>query len=641
MGEDPRYLQAICSPKHFLAYDIEDNEPVGRVAFTANISQRDLVSYYLPAWRAAAPIAKSTMCSYNALDINDGNGAIPACGHDLMINKVYREQFLFSGYVVSDCDSIGEPSFEMYIAKRPDTQNVSDIEKWYADASQGVIGGCDLDCGKTYANFLPGAVRSKHGWINRSTIDQSVERIVKHTIMLGMLDTDAASPYESYGADHLDTPEHQQLAKDAATQSIVLLRNGNATTGSHEVTASIGGTQQRQRVLPFANTTKLFVGGPNANDSNVLLSNYHGSNNLVASNTPLDSLRRRGVVTTYLQGCAISGNDTSEIEAAASAAAEASAAVLFLGLNSDFGTKGGARESETHDRHDLTFPGEQLALAKAVVAKQPATVIVLICAGAIDVTPLLGLSPSISIVWAGYGGELAGEAIADVLLGVASPSGRLAASWYTNALVNRRDIANMDLRSDGGITYQYTTAGDIVYPFGFGISYSSFAFETLTKTATTSAKHMQVQHFAGTRATAVASHYDTTPAGFSPDLPSYLVNVTNTGSITASVSVLGFVSATGSVRAADVDAPLKELFDFERLADMAPGESRVVQLSIPPAVLSLTDEQGVETVRGGEYKIEVGVEGAAEGTVATARLFVEGDDAMLFSLPRAQLHHTS
>lgn len=78
----------------------------------------------------------------------------------------------------------------------------SDIEKWFADASQGVIGGCDLDCGRTYANFLPGAVRSTHGWINRSSIDQSVERIVKHTIMLGLLDEDGectllASPQSS------------------------------------------------------------------------------------------------------------------------------------------------------------------------------------------------------------------------------------------------------------------------------------------------------------------------------------------------------------------------------------------------------------------------------------------------------------
>jgi beta-glucosidase-like glycosyl hydrolase len=623
-GEDPRYLQAICSPKHFLAYSIEDNEPVGRVAFTANVSQRDLVSYYLPAWRAAAPIAKSTMCSYNAIDINDGNGAVPACGNDLLMNQVYREQFLFSGYIVSDCDSIGEPSFEQYIGRREDTQSVSDLEKWYADAAQGVIGGCDLDCGSSYWNFLPGAARSRHGWINRSTIDQSVARIAKHTIMLGLMDGSGVSPYESYGAEHLDTLAHRQLAKDAATQSIVLMRNGNVSGG--------------QRLLPFSpssNRTKLFIGGPNANDSSVLLSNYHGSNNLVASNTPLESLQRRGVVASYSKGCSLSGNDTSGIAAAATSAASASGAVLFLGLSSSFSDPAGqgGRESETHDRHTLVFPGEQLALAKAVVAKQPNTVIVLICAGAIDVTPLLALSSSASILWAGYGGELAGEAIADVLLGVVSPSGRLAASWYTNALTSRRDIANMDLRSQGGITYQYTTAGDITYGFGFGLSFSSFKFETLTKMATTSTEHMRVQHVAGARATAAASHYDTSATGFAPDLPTYVIKVTNTGSVASDVSVLGFVTATGSVRGVDTDAPLKELFDFERLADLAPGESRTVQLSIPPAVLSLTDADGVETVRAGEYVVQVGVEGAAEGSVARASLTVAGADAVLFSMP--------
>ena len=159
----------------------------------------------------------------------------------------------------------------MYIGKRSDTQNVSDIEKWYADASQGVIGGCDLDCGSTYAHFLPGAVRSKHAWINRTTIDQSVNRVVKHTIMLGLMDDGAggSSPYESYGADQLDTPAHRQLAQDAATQSIVLLRNGNASTiyGSDQ-TAAIGSSGGAgTRLLPLSNTTKLFIGGPNANSA--------------------------------------------------------------------------------------------------------------------------------------------------------------------------------------------------------------------------------------------------------------------------------------------------------------------------------------------------------------------------------------
>ena len=147
----------------------------------------------------------------NAIDINDGNGAIPACGNDLMMNRVYREQFLFSGFIVSDCDSIGEPSFEEYIGRRvsrsgpacdlpfhklfvdvvargqADTQNVSDLEKWYADAAAGVLGGCDLDCGRSYESFLPGALRSPHRWINRSDIDRSVSRITEHAIMLGLM----------------------------------------------------------------------------------------------------------------------------------------------------------------------------------------------------------------------------------------------------------------------------------------------------------------------------------------------------------------------------------------------------------------------------------------------------------------------
>eukprot|EP01045_Picozoa_sp_COSAG04_P024363 COSAG04_NODE_3032_length_3255_cov_1.399240_1_plen_129_part_10 len=123
-------------------------------------------------------------------------------------------------------------------------------------------------------------------------------------------------------------------------------------------------------LLPFKPSAKLFIGGPNANSSAALLSNYHGSNNIANQNTPLLSLQRRGVVASSAQGVTIAGNDTSGIAAAAKAAkAAADGAVLFLGLDD-------TQEAETRDRHDLKLPGEQLALAKAVVAAQPKTAIV-------------------------------------------------------------------------------------------------------------------------------------------------------------------------------------------------------------------------------------------------------------------------
>jgi hypothetical protein len=100
--------------------------------------------------------------------------------------------------------------------------------------------------------------------------------------------------------------------------------------------------------------------------------------------------------------------------------------------------------------------------------------------------------------------------------------------------------------------------------------------------------------------------------------------------------VLGFVTATDNVRDVRSDAPLKELFDFVRLDELAPGASRTVQLSVPPAVLSLTDVRGIETLRGGDYAVEVGVGGAAEGfAVAKAGLRVVGEEQVLFSLPSA------
>jgi hypothetical protein len=120
---------------------------------------------------------------------------------------------------------------------------------------------------------------------------------------------------------------------------------------------------------------------------------------------------------------------------------------------------------------------------------------------------------------------------------VTSPSGRLPATWYSNALTFRRGIADMDLRSNGGITYQYTTADDVTFPFGWGLSFSWFSFDVLTRQLTTSTDHLQAQHVRGGRAMAEASHYNTSAAGFEADFPSYLINVTNQGPVESAVTV--------------------------------------------------------------------------------------------------------
>ena len=182
------------------------------------------------------------MCSYNA------NNGVAACGDDFFQNTLYREHFGFDGYIVSDCDSVGDPAFEMYIERRYPELNSS--AKWMAEAAAAVTGGCDFDCGATFTTFLPGAVRA--GFVSSAQVDASVTRLLKGLFALGMFDPHA-SAYSRWGLDRVDTPRHQQLALETAEQAIVLLRNERA-------------------VLPLPATESIALIGPLANATTEMLS---------------------------------------------------------------------------------------------------------------------------------------------------------------------------------------------------------------------------------------------------------------------------------------------------------------------------------------------------------------------------------
>eukprot|EP01060_Flectonema_neradi_P002802 TRINITY_DN1176_c3_g1_i1.p1 TRINITY_DN1176_c3_g1~~TRINITY_DN1176_c3_g1_i1.p1 ORF type:complete len:793 (+),score=176.42 TRINITY_DN1176_c3_g1_i1:1458-3836(+) len=600
--ESKKYLKAVSTAKHFHDYDCEkcqgcDPSFAGecdRGGFNAIVSDQDQVEYYWPAWRAAIEGAgvHSVMCSYNAV-----NG-IPSCGNDLSMNQVMRGKWNFDGYVVSDCGAVGDPAFTAY-------------GKLYLNGStskqvnQAITSGCDLNCGSYYTQHMPDALKT--GVLSRDDANTAFIRTWSKAFSLGFMDDDV--PYHKYGPELVDTPAHRELALSASEQGMVLLKNDGD-------------------LLPLSTTSSVAMIGPHLNATQEMISIYHGTVNLANIMSPYQVFKRKGVnIASQAVGCSTVATDdeptscTSKdgFDEAVAAAKKAEVAIVFVGLTPGQmkNDSSDAREDEGWDRNIITLPGYQEDLIKAVYAANPKTVVVLIHGLQVSIDWTRSTVPA--ILDAHYPGEVGGEAIYNTLFGKVSPAGRATTTVYPAAFAATRPIANMNMRDAQGITYKYYT-GTPLWEFGFGLSYTTFKFESINTTVSVTAKDMLNHH---------AKYFKSRGVDYSPAL--YEVKVTNTGKVPSGCVVLGFVSSADRSQDGHADAPLKELFGYDRVF-LQPGETTTVILTIPPQVLSMVDSLGDERIVPGSYQVTFGVEGSSEGTPASALLEVTGEPEMVFSL---------
>ncbi|HEX7732486.1 MAG TPA: glycoside hydrolase family 3 N-terminal domain-containing protein, partial [Rhodanobacter sp.] len=248
-GDDLRHPRAIATPKHFVAHS---GPETGRDGFDAVVSPHDLEDTYLPAFRAAVTAggAGSVMCSYNALD------GVPMCANAALLDARLRKDWGFKGYVVSDCDAVGDISaFHHY---KPDDGQA---------AAAALRAGTDLDCGHTYASL---AAMVGKGGLPEAALDTALVRLFAARYHLGELGGD--DTYAKLGADDIDSDAHRKLALQAAQESLVLLKNARGT-------------------LPLRSGLRLAVIGPDADTLETLEANYHGTAR--AAVTPLQGLRER------------------------------------------------------------------------------------------------------------------------------------------------------------------------------------------------------------------------------------------------------------------------------------------------------------------------------------------------------------
>ncbi len=270
-GSDPHYLKVVATPKHFAVHSGPEPE---RHRFDAVVSDYDLNDTYLPAFKASVMDghAYSVMGAYSSLD------GVPDCASLLLLQKTLREKWGFQGYVVSDCGAIGDIFYGHHYAKS--------LPEASADA---VKAGCDLTCGTEYAS-LADAV--KQGLITEADIDRSVKRLFTARFKLGMFDPPSQVAYAQIPFSIVDSPAHRDLARLAARESIVLLKNEG-------------------HLLPLAKSLKnIAVIGPNADEIPVLLGNYNGTpTHAVTALAGIKSAVSPQTTVTYVQGTGLTGLD--------------------------------------------------------------------------------------------------------------------------------------------------------------------------------------------------------------------------------------------------------------------------------------------------------------------------------------------
>lgn len=437
-GGDKEYLKVSACAKHFAVHSGPEQD---RHHQNADPTKRELFDTYLPAFESAVKEAKveSVMSAYNSL-----YGEPCTCSRYLL-QDILRKKWNFRGHVVSDCGAVADICFTH-------RKTISPIKA----AVLAVNNGCDLECGVLYTLLAPAY---KMGMVDKATIDTSVRRLLTTRARLGMFDN--GCPYDRIGPEMISCKEHTDYAVEVARKSIVLLKNDG--------------------VLPLKAETKIAVIGPNADCERMLLANYEGTPdsfitvlNGIKANCPNGN-------TVYAKGCNITGgkDDGELLDEAIAAAEKSDTVILCMGLDSTLEGEEGDADSYDEsgnkyrgDRSTLALPNSQIKLIKAMIDTGKPVIMLNFSGGACTFGCLETKMNALLQCW--YPGAKGGRAVGDILYGKTNPSGRLPVTFYLSDK-NLMDFSDycMDNR-----TYRYFN-GEVMYPFGYGLSYSTFCYSNL------------------------------------------------------------------------------------------------------------------------------------------------------------------
>jgi beta-glucosidase len=541
------------SVKHFAAYGAAE---AGREYNTTDMSEIRLRQDYLPPYQAAVEAGAATiMSSFNSL-----NG-VPASANPFLLTRVLRGEWGFNGFVVSDYTAVME-LMNHGIALDP-----------AAATRKAITAGVDVDMmSHFYDTQLPGLIRS--GQVPLAVVDEAVRRVLRVKFATGLFERPYAAGVEVTAA----VAGHRPLARQAAEESFVLLQNDKLADGAPWLPLS----PARKRVALI---------GPLADDKGDMVGAWAGAANDRDIITPRQALAERaqqsGVALLYSRGTAIDDTSQAGFPEAIEAARAADVVILALG-------ESGAMSGEAGSRAHLDLPGNQQQLLEAVVAVGKPVVLLIFSGRPLVLDWAAKHVPAIIEVW--FPGTEAGNAIANVLYGDVSPSGKLPMSFpralgqeplYYNQFPTGRPPTGIDLSkppADGTRFFSryIDVPNSALFPFGYGLSYSSFSY-----------KDVNVSKSSIPLPQALANR--TTP------LLEATAIVTNTGSRTATEVVQCYVRNLG----ASIEQPVRSLKGFLRVT-LAPGESKKISFHLGFKELSFFNLESKPMIEPTHYTVWIG-----------------------------------
>jgi beta-glucosidase len=542
-GDDSKYLKTHACAKH---YAVHSGPEWNRHSFDVSVTPRDLYTTYLPAFEALVKEGnvREVMCAYQRFE------GQPCCGNNKLLVDILRNSWGYKNIVVSDCGAIDDFWYKGRHETYPDKESASVV---------AVRAGTDVECGSSYVSLLE-AVKS--GKITEEELNVSLRRLFTGRMNLGMFDPENLIPYSSIPYSVVECEEHVNKALEMAHKSIVLLKNSN--------------------VLPLDKDIKrIAVIGPNAADSTMLWANYNGFPTHTV--TILEGIKNKipDAEIIYEKGCDHTGNiihkdETDSIGVPVNFAATATKAkdadiILFVGglsprlegeempVQMDGFKKG--------DRTNIELPEVQRNMLNALKQTGKPVVFVLCTGSALALTEIRENTDAIVNAW--YGGQTAGTALADVLFGDYNPSGKLPVTFYKST-AQLPDFEDYSMKNR---TYRYMTE-EPLYPFGYGLSYTTFEFGDAQISSSEIAKDEEVR---------------------------ISIPVENKGEVDGDEVVQVYIKNPN-----DPAAPVKTLKAFERVAIKA-GDREIVELLLEPsAFYSFNDEKQIMEVRPGKYQILYG-----------------------------------
>jgi beta-glucosidase len=536
-GDDPNYLKAAACAKH---YAVHSGPEALRHTFDVVPSKRDLYDTYLPAFKKLVRDGQveAVMGAYNAVY------GVPANASQFLLNHTLREEWGFKGHVVSDCGAITD---------------IHRNHKYTRDAAESaavaIKAGCDLSCDHVYYENIGEAI--ERGLLSEAEVDQALARTLGTRFKLGLFDPAEKVPYAATPMSVVDSPEHRQLAYEAAVKSVVLLKNKN-------------------KVLPIApGTSSIMVTGPNAAAVNVLMGNYYGFNGRMT--TVLEGITAalpEGMGMEYHQGVMLTDAGTTPNNWSFGMAAGAGLTIACMGISPLMEGEEGEALLVEHggDRTSIEMPQAQVEFLRKLSIAGARIVLVLFGGSPVALGEVEDMVEAIVHVW--YPGQEGGRAVADVLFGQAAPSGKLPITFpkSTSQLPPFEDYRMTDR------TYRYAT-WEPLYPFGFGLGYTTFTYSDL-KLEQSSLKAGEALEFS--------------------------LNLINSGAQAGEEVVQVYLS---DLEASSV-VPFHKLVAFQRVA-LAAGECRQLRFKLDPEALMFINDEGEAVLEAGRFRLVVG--GCAPG----------------------------